>query len=122
LTLSVLLRLFAPVLPFVTEEVWSWWRDGWLHRAAWPVAGELSAGGDASVLELASQVLADVRRAKTEAGVSLRAPVASVTVLAPDGLVLSLEAVSDDLRQAGVIEVLTIESGAEELRVEVALA
>ena len=123
LTLSALLRLFAPVLPFVAEEVWSWWQQGSIHRAAWPIASELSAGGgDVSVLELASQVLADMRRAKTEAGVSLRAPVASAVLRGPDESVAMLEAVSDDLRQAGVIEVLTIETGGAELQVEVALA
>src|SRR5207237_10642631 len=79
LALSTLLRLFAPFLPYATEEVWSWWQDGSIHRARWPEATELrDEAADGLVLDVAAAVLAEVRKAKTEAKVSLRAPVARV--------------------------------------------
>src|SRR5690606_37937746 len=78
LALRTLLQLHAPFLPFVTEEVWSWWQEGSVHRSAWPEASALAeagAGGDPALLEVAVTVLGEVRRAKTEAKRSLRTPV-----------------------------------------------
>ena len=77
--LSAMLRLFAPYLPFVTEEVWSWWRPGSVHQAAWPTGDEVVApigGADASAVTvfLQSQLaLADVRRIKAVAGKPVKA-------------------------------------------------
>ena len=68
--LSAILRLFAPYLPFVTEEVWSWWRPGSVHQAPWPTSDEIVApigGADAAAVDvfLQSQLaLADIRRVK----------------------------------------------------------
>ena len=77
LALSVVLRLFAPFLPFVTEEAWSWWAEGSVHRAAWPepaealTAGGATEGGDGS-LHSASGAIAAIRGAKSGARVSMR--------------------------------------------------
>ncbi|HMC41299.1 MAG TPA: class I tRNA ligase family protein, partial [Acidimicrobiales bacterium] len=105
-TLSTLLRLFAPFLPFVTEEVWSWWQDGSVHRAEWPAAEARArpAGAGPAALDVTRQVLAEIRRRKTEAGVSLRAAVAKVEVSGPGGLLDLVAAGLDDLKQAGAIE------------------
>jgi len=77
--LSTLLRLFAPYLPFVTEEVWSWWRPGSIHRAAWPTADEVVApigGADAAAVTVFVQsqaALSEVRRIKALAKKPARA-------------------------------------------------
>ena len=77
-------RLLAPYLPFVTEEVWSWYREGSVHTAPWPVVADLAGvEGDPSVLEAASSALIALRRVKSEAKVSPRTPFLAVTVRAP---------------------------------------
>jgi valyl-tRNA synthetase len=107
--LSVLLRLFAPVLPFVTEEVWSWWQEGSVHRASWPAASGSGSGagpaggvGDA-VLATAAAVLGQIRKAKSEAKVSMRAEAARVIVRGPGDAAEAVRASEGDLRAAGNI-------------------
>jgi valyl-tRNA synthetase len=122
LALSVLLRLFAPVLPFVTEEVWSWWRSGSVHRAPWPEAAELPAGGDPAVLPAVAEALAGVRKAKSDAKQSMRADVESATVTAPATQVALVEAGRADLADAGRIAALSVVPGDGPIAVDVRLA
>jgi valyl-tRNA synthetase len=123
LALDTLLRLFAPHMPFVTEEVWSWWRDGSVHRAPWPTSEDLVAfaSGDVSVYPAAAAVLGEIRKAKSEAKRSMRTDVTRVIVRAPADLLRSLEPAITDVRDAGwlVGEVEMVEAG--ELAVEVTL-
>ena len=110
LALSVQLRLFAPFLPFVTEEVWSWWQPGLIHSSQWPTVDELAAAGDgdAQVLLDAGIVLSQIRKAKSEAKVSMRTPVATTTVEGPALIVERVRLASGDLTAAGSVQELTI--------------
>ncbi|MBX6748326.1 MAG: valine--tRNA ligase [Micromonosporaceae bacterium] len=101
--LAVQLRLFAPFLPYVTEEVWSWWRPGSVHRAQWPTRDELVSDGDPEVLAAVGAALHDIRRAKSERSLSMRAEVRQATITGPAATVARLEVAADDLRAAGRI-------------------
>lgn len=121
--LSVLVRLFAPVIPFAAEEAWRWSNDDSVHTAAWPVADELAARGEAGVelLELAGIALTGIRRAKTDAKASQKTPVARVVIAGPADAVRLLESVAGDLRAVGRISVLEFADGDELMVREVEL-
>jgi valyl-tRNA synthetase len=108
--LDVLLRLFAPFLPFVTEEVWSWWRAGSVHRATWPTPTDLGSeepGADPLVLTVAVDVLTAVRRAKSDAKQSMRAAVEHVTVRDTTARLTALASVEADVLAAGNVATLS---------------
>ncbi|MEO8094459.1 MAG: valine--tRNA ligase [Pseudolysinimonas sp.] len=99
--LDVMLRLLAPVIPFATDEVWSWTHDGSIHRAAWP---EMDADAPRGLLPAVSHALIGIRRAKTDAKASQKTEVLSATLAGP---AIIAEAV-EDLRAVGRIGELTL--------------
>ncbi len=128
LALSAVLRLFAPFLPFVAEEAWSWWQEGSIHRAPWPDPGELrtaAAGADpgrghavtagaeaARVLDAASAAIAAVRGAKSAARLSMRAPVRKLVVSAGEDDITAVRAVLRDVQAAGQVEQIVVRPSA----------
>jgi valyl-tRNA synthetase len=111
--LSILQRLFAPFMPFATEEVWSWWHDDLsVHAARWPQSAPLrELGGDTALFGTVTDVIVAVRKAKSEQRVSLAAPVRFVLVRDTEARLQALADSLDDLRDAGKIETLETEVG-----------
>ena len=112
--LSTLLRLFAPFLPFTTEDVWSWWQEGSVHRSSWPDAEQLrTLAGDAddALLDDVSAALSGVRKAKSDAKASMRADISVARVSASASQVARLSLAAGDLAAAGrVAELVLVES------------
>ena len=130
--LSVMQRLLAPMLPFATEEVWSWWKSDSIHLQNWPTANETLADFDvsenaSSLLDATCVVLAAVRRAKTEAKVSQRAEVAELVVTASPATIALLQANILDLRNAGALQEIKFVASssqtiAQEINAQITLA
>ncbi|AMB58413.1 valine--tRNA ligase [Microterricola viridarii] len=112
IALSVLLRMFAPFVPFATEEAWSWSNEGSVHTASWPVATELSAANP-QVLALAGQALIGIRRAKTDAKASQKTAVTSATIVATPEQLELLRLAAEDLKAVGRIAELSFAEGSE---------
>jgi valyl-tRNA synthetase len=105
-----MLRLFAPFLVFVTDEVWSWWQPGSIHQAAWPTAGELlsrladnseaTRQADERAYQWATDVLFEVRKQRSEAKQPLKVPITKVTVRAEVDAIALMPIVDADLKAA----------------------
>ncbi|MFM7525036.1 MAG: valine--tRNA ligase, partial [Actinomycetota bacterium] len=124
--LSVVQRLFAPHMPFCTDEVWSWWQPDSVHRATWPtndatkhptndsLLGTASSGSDTELLlDTASAVLSEIRRTKTEAKVSQRAKVSAVIVSCDSARSAAVREAQSDLVKAGSVTEFSVIDGVE---------
>jgi valyl-tRNA synthetase len=114
IALDVLLRLLAPFLPYATEEVWSWWHDGSVHRASWPTPADLTtvaAQADPAILGAVGAALAGVRKAKSQAKVGMKADVQSAVLTGPPATLEQIRLGAADLIAAGHIAALDYQPG-----------
>jgi valyl-tRNA synthetase len=107
IALLAITKLLAPFIPFATEEAWSWWQEGSVHRSNWPVSEDLSGftgSQSAGLLSLASQALIGIRKAKSDEKLSMKAEIASLTIEASEQEVASLKLIESDLKSVGKID------------------
>ena len=124
--LNVQLRLLAPFLPYVTEEVWSWWQEGSVHHAAWPTAADLAGigDGDPAVVGAVAAALGGLRGAKSQAKVSMKTPVLRAEISGPAALVEAAQAAAADLKKVAKVtgDLVFTATDANELSVQAELA
>jgi valyl-tRNA synthetase len=112
LGLNVLLRLFAPVLPYITEEVWSWvfaeeTGHPSVHVAPWPSASDfeaIPAPADPDSFAVAVAALAAINKAKAEGEVSMGREVESLTLCGSSHDLERLELVAEDVLGAARVK------------------
>ena len=100
--------LFAPTLPYITEEVWSWTfaaehAQPTIHRAPWPTLDELSAiakPDDEGSFDLAVAALAAINKRKSDDGVSVGRVTEHLTLAANTATLARLEPIWSDVAGA----------------------
>jgi len=108
LGLDVLLRLFAPFLPYITEEVWSWSfaeerTEPFVHCAPWPAASDfegVAPPADTGSFALAAACLGAINKAKADASVSMGREVSSLVLVGNPKTLERLDAVLPDVLTA----------------------
>ncbi|MCH2110301.1 MAG: valine--tRNA ligase [Polyangiaceae bacterium] len=112
LGLNVLLRLFAPVLPYITEEIWSWVfaqesQDPSIHVAPWPNSDELkkiAAPDSEKSFDYAVEAFTAINKAKADAKVSAGRVAEELTLRASQASLDSLAPVLDSVMAAAKVQ------------------
>jgi len=86
LTFLTILKLFAPIMPHITEELYQQYFKKYektksIHRTSWPEVDKKLIDKDAeAVAEVVNTTIESARRAKSEAKVSLKAPIKELII------------------------------------------
>ena len=124
ITTHTLLKLFAPFIPFVTEEVWSWWQEGSIHLQSWPKSSEIITNKSIGIdpLNNVTWILSEVRKVKTENKQSMKAEVKTLEIWAKAEVIEQVKDAQKDLIAAGNIKDLKLTVSDSEIKVKAELA
>jgi len=124
ITTHTLLKLFAPFIPFVTEEVWSWWQEGSIHLQSWPKSSEIITNKSVGIdpLNNVTWILSEVRKVKTENKQSMKAEVKTIEIWAKAEVIEQVKDAQKDLIAAGNIKDLKLNVTDSEIKVKAELA
>jgi valyl-tRNA synthetase len=124
ITTHTLLKLFAPFIPFVTEEVWSWWQEGSIHLQSWPKSFEIITNQSVGIdpLNNVTWILSEVRKVKTENKQSMKAEVKTLEIWAKEEVIEQVKDAQKDLIAAGNIKDLKLNVADSEIKVKAELA
>lgn len=120
--LNSVLKMYAPFVPFVTEEIYSWkfaneehFKS--IHNASWPEFSDSLIDEDAEQAgDIAINVLGEVRKFKSEKQLSMKEELSSITVTSSKDITPFL----DDLKSATKAKEIKVEVKADaELEVSI---
>ena len=119
LGLNVVLRLFAPIVPTIADEVWSWVFAGEtghasIHQAPWPTIEEfdsIALPEIAGSFQAACDAISAIRKAKSESSVSLNRELLSLVLEADETGESDLRLVADDVAAAGGADTIVFAPG-----------
>jgi valyl-tRNA synthetase len=123
-SLKTFLRLFAPFMPFITEEIWSWcYKDEStsIHCAPWPSVeevAEVDAPKNEKSFAAATEVISQVNGFKTRNQVSLRTPVIEFEVKAATEYIEALEGMISYVVEATNCETTPVLTGDDDIALE----
>ncbi len=120
--LYAIIKLMAPFTPFITEEIYHLYlknHEGHksIHMAKWPEPPEMNEQAE-NAGNIAVAILAAVRKKKSEAKLSMKAPVKSIIIETK----MDLKGVLDDLKTTTAAEKIETGKGTEEITPEIKIS